>query len=141
MFNFGKTFIVLMASGLFLAACSGQKSAAEVRITVKEFGVESSVTSFEVGVPYHFVVTNAGMIDHEFMIMPPVMEDQMGMAMDMRQMDNTALAMIPAEDLTPGATRSFDFTFTEPASAGNLEFACHTPGHYEANMRLPIKVE
>ncbi len=142
MIRFRKIFVVLIAAGILLTACGGQKTATEVKITVKEFGIESSITSFETGVPYHFVVTNEGSVDHEIMIMPPLTTtDQTGMGMDMGAMDNMALAMIPAEDLTPGTTKSFDLTFTEPASAGTLEFACHTPGHYEANMKLPITVK
>jgi len=62
------------------------------------------------------------------------------MGMDMGTMDQMALAMISADDLTPGATKSFDLTFRDAASTGTLEFACHTPGHYEANMKLPITV-
>lgn len=65
----------------------------------------------------------------------------MGMPMDMGDLDKTALAIVPAEDLTPGTTKSFDHSFTESASAGRLEFACHTPGHYEAGMKLPIIVK
>jgi len=41
---------------------------------VKEFGIESSVTNFEVGVPYHFEVTNEGSVNHEIMIMPPFID-------------------------------------------------------------------
>jgi uncharacterized cupredoxin-like copper-binding protein len=102
MFKFGKIFVVLIAAGILLTACGGQKTATEVKITVKEFGIESAVTSFEAGVPYHFVVTNEGSVDHEIMIMPPLAAtDQTGMGMDMGTMDGMALAMIPAEDLTP----------------------------------------
>jgi uncharacterized cupredoxin-like copper-binding protein len=140
MFKFGKIFVVLIAAELLLTACGGQK-ATEVRITLMEFGTESSITDFTVGVPYHFVVTNEGAVNHEIMIMPPMTEDQMGMDMDMGQLDNTALAMISADELTPGATKSFDYAFTEPAPAGSLEFACHTLGHYEAGMKLPITVK
>jgi uncharacterized cupredoxin-like copper-binding protein len=140
MFKFRKIFVVLIAIGLLLTACGGQE-ATEVKITLTEFGIESSVTDFKAGVPYHFVVTNEGTVNHEIMIMPPLMADQMGMAMDMGELDKTALAMISADELTSGATKSFDYTFTEPASAGILEFACHTPGHYEAGMKFPITVE
>jgi len=49
--------------------------------------------------------------------------------------------MIEADELTPGATKSFDYTFNETAPAGTLEFACHIPGHYEAGMNLPITVK
>ncbi|MBV6396735.1 MAG: hypothetical protein HFACDABA_02335 [Anaerolineales bacterium] len=138
-----KIFIVLAAVSLLLTACGAQQSAetTEVKITLTEFGIQSSLTEFKVGVPYHFVVTNAGAVEHEFMVMPPLKEDQMGMGMDMHELDEQALAMVPASDLPAGATATFDYTFTEAAPAGTLEFACHTPGHYEANMKLPITVK
>ena len=139
---FGKKFIILLIAGLLLTACSGQKpkNTVDVQVTLTEFGIKSSVTEFETDVPYRFVVTNSGTVEHEFMIMPPLTQDQMGMHMDMTSLDKMALAMIEAADLQPGDTTSFDFTFTEPSIAGTLEFACHTPGHYEANMKLPIIV-
>lgn len=140
---FRKVFALLGVAGLLLTACSGQETVApvEVQVTLTEFGIVSSLTDFEAGVPYRFVVTNAGTVEHEFMIMPPLTEDEMGMGMDMGELDQLALAMIEAEDLQPGATASLEFTFTGTAPAGLLEFACHTPGHYEANMKLPITVK
>jgi len=140
MFKVRKVLAVWFVVGLLLTACGGQQKVTEVQITVKEFGIESSMTDFQVGVPYHFVVTNAGTVNHEIMIMPPLSKDQMGMGMDMGTMDQMALAMISADNLAPGTTQSFDLTFKDAASAGTLEFACHTPGHYEANMKLPITV-
>lgn len=140
MFALKKVLVALIAAGLLLTACGGQK-ATEVKITLKEFGIESSMTEFQTGVPYHFVVTNAGAVEHELMLMPPLMEDQMGMAMDMEEWDRTALAMIEANELPAGATASFDYTFTEAGPAGTLEFACHIPGHYEAGSKLPITVK
>lgn len=143
MFVFRKVFALLVVAGLLLTACSGQNNVApvEVQITLTEFGIQTSLTEFEAGVPYRFVVTNTGTVEHEFMIMPPLTEDEMGMGMDMGEMDQMALAMIAASDLQPGATVSLEFSFTETAPAGTLEFACHTPGHYEANMKLPITVK
>src|SRR4030095_10753553 len=140
MFKFRKILAVLFVSVLLLTACGGQQKTTEVTITVKEFGIESSITEFQAGVPYHFVVTNAGMVNHEIMIMPPLTANQMSMGMDMGTMDQMALAMISADDLTPGATKSFDLSFSKSATTGTLEFACHTPGHYEANMKLPITI-
>ena len=142
MLTFGKKFIFLLLAGLLLTACGGQgaRDTVEVQISLTEFGIQSSLTDFETGIPYHFVVTNEGQVEHEFMIMPPLTQDEMGMHMDMAELDEMALAMIEASDLPAGVTASFDLTFTDPASAGTLEFACHTPGHYEANMKLPIVV-
>ena len=141
MFKFGKFVVILVVAGLLLTACGGQQPVTEVQITLTEFGIESSLTDFERGVPYRFVVTNAGSVEHEFMIMPPLSADEMVMGMDMMGLDEMALAMIEAADLPAGATASYDYTFTEVAPAGTLEFACHTPGHYEANMKLPIIVK
>lgn len=130
--------LLALFSAAILSAC-GPKPPQEVQITLTEFTIESTMTTFKVGQPYRFVVTNAGTIEHEFMIMPPLAEG--GMGMEMHELDEMALAMIPEEDLPPGATVTLDFTFEEPASVGELEFACHVPGHYEAGMKLPIVVE
>ena len=140
MYAFKKVLVVLVLAGLVLTACGGSK-ATEVKITLKEFGIESSMTDFQTGISYHFVVTNEGTVEHEIMIMPPVKPDAMGMSMDMGEMDKMALVMIEASDLPAGATASFDYSFTESAPDGSLEFACHTPGHYEAGMKLPITVK
>lgn len=124
-----------------LTACSGGGSQSnqpvEVKVTADDFSFESSLTTFEVGVPYHFVVNNVGTVEHEFMIVQPI---EAG-AMDMEAMDQMALAHIEEDDLTPGATATLDYTFTEPAPAGTLEFSCHLAGHYENGMRLPITVQ
>jgi uncharacterized cupredoxin-like copper-binding protein len=142
MFAFRNVFFVLVVAGLLLTACGAQKQEpTEVKITLTEFGIKSPMNEFQTGVLYHFVVTNEGTVEHEIMIMPPLMADQMGMAMDMGELDKTALVMIEASELPAGATASFDYTFTESASAGSLEFACHTPGHYEAGMKLSIAVK
>lgn len=142
MFKLKIMLVVMTIAGFLLVACSGGKAQTpvEVQITLTEFGIKSSLAEFETDVPYTFVVTNAGMVEHEFMIMPPLTQDQMGMHVNMTELDNMALAMIEAADLQAGGTASFDLTFTKPASSGELEFACHTPGHYEANMKLPIVV-
>jgi uncharacterized cupredoxin-like copper-binding protein len=141
MFANKKFFGILVVTGLLLAACGAQGNTSnEVKITLTDFGIESSRTSFEVGVPYHFVVTNNGAIDHEIMLMPPLTEQQMGMKMKMEEMDKMALAHIEASDLTPGKTMTLDYTFSQPAPAGSLEFSCHVEGHYEAGMNLPITV-
>lgn len=122
-----------------LSACSGgPPESVEVQVEANEFSFESSITEFEVGVPYRFVVASIGQLEHEFMIMPPSSED--ATTMDMEELDEMALAMIPEDELPAGATKTVEYTFTEAAPAGELEFACHVPGHYEAGMKLPIVV-
>lgn len=137
-----KLMVVLLVVSVVLAACGApQGSSNEVTVTLTEFGFESSRTSFEVGVPYRFVVTNEGVVEHEIMIMPPLTEEQMAMEMDMHELDELALVAVEAENLQSGDTTSFEYTFTEPVSDGSLEFACHVEGHYEAGMKLPITVK
>jgi len=132
---------VLVVAVFLLVGCGAQSNSNDVTITLTDFGVESSRTTFEVGVPYHFTITNNGAINHEIMIMPPLTEEQMMMNMDMEAMDKMALAMVEEDELTPGATKTLDYTFTEPAPAGTLEFACHVEGHYVAGMKLSITVK
>ena len=140
MFAVKKVGAILIMAGLLLSACGGAGKQ-EVKVTLTEFGIESSLTDFKVGVPYQFVVTNTGSVNHEFMIGHQLAADHMSKGMSMEELDKMALAMIAESKLTPGASVTIDYTFQEPAAAGNLEFACHTPGHYEAGMQLPVTVK
>lgn len=133
--------IAILLVALLATACTGAATPTstgpvEVQVTLSEFKIESSVTKFSVGVPYRFVVTNKGAIVHELMITPTGMGQ-----MSMEDMHQKALVEIEEADLPPGATKTLDFSFTEPAPAGTLEFSCYVPGHYEAGMKLPIMVK
>ena len=132
---------VIIATSLLLSACgpsTNPDGSVNVKVTLREFGIDSSLTKFEVGVPYHFIITNEGAINHELMIMKPMAN---GMDMSMEEMDAMALAYVEEDELSPGATQTLDYTFTEPVPAGSLELSCHTEGHYEAGMLLPITVK
>jgi len=132
---------VFIGTSLIISACgpsTNPDGSVNVNVTLTDFRIDSSLVSFEVGVPYHFIITNEGQVNHELMIMEPMMA---GMNMTMEEMDAMALAHVEEEDLTPGATRTLDYTFTEPAPSGSLEFSCHIEGHYEAGMVLPITVK
>jgi len=133
--------IALMVIAAFiLAACGGSAAApasnkpVEVQVTLSDFKIESSLTTFSTGVPYHFIVTNKGSVAHEFEIMPPATDP-----LSPEQVSKMTLAGIPT--VQPGATQTLDYTFTQPASTGKLEFACHLPGHYDAGMHTPIVVK
>jgi len=112
----------------------------EVQVNLSEFKIDSSLKNFQTGVPYHFVVTNNGRINHEFMISPQMMSHNMNMGgrMSMAEMDKMALGMIHADDLPPGATQTLDVTFPPQNHAMALELACWVQGHHEAGMFLPI---
>ncbi len=129
--------LLLVVAGLLLAACAPKPSGpAEVQIALTEFKIESSLTTFEAGVPYRFVVTNAGAVPHEVMITP-----RSTGAMAMEEMDELALMRIEQDDLPPGATKTMEFTFIESAVGSGLEFSCYVPGHYEAGMFQEIMVK
>lgn len=141
-------------------ASVNESNIVEVQVTLNEFSVDSSVTIFDIGVPYRFTITNNGMMPHELMLIPQLDESITGvkagsgmepgamMNTDSAEMDELmeiidgyALAVIEEDDLYSGAIATFDHTFTEPTSFGELEFACYVPGHYEAGMFLPILVQ
>jgi uncharacterized cupredoxin-like copper-binding protein len=139
---FGGIAIMVFLAAFILAACGGSSSStnsSEVQISLAEFSISSSLTTFKVGVPYHFVVTNKGSMEHEIYIMPPTTSnmstDQIAAA------TRAALAGIAADKLPAGATQSFDYTFTQAYPSGSMEFACHLTGHYEAGMLQPIVVQ
>jgi uncharacterized cupredoxin-like copper-binding protein len=121
-------FVLLLT--VLLAACGGTTgSPNQVNVSLSEFKIQSSQTNFTPDTTYHFVVTNNGHTNHEFMVMQPMSAD-----MPMGQMHSMALYHIDASQLPPGASKSFDYTFPASAAKQPLEFACHLPGHYEAGM-------
>ena len=132
------------AASMLLVACGGPPATGddgepgtdasepvEVTVTLTEFAIEMSQTEFQAGLDYRFVVTNAGAVPHEMMLMPPMEPG----AMNMGEM----VAAFSADDLTPGATVEQTVRFSSPGEA-QLEAACYLPGHYEAGMKLPIVV-
>ncbi|AGY59483.1 cupredoxin domain-containing protein [Gloeobacter kilaueensis] len=120
---------LLLAFAAFASAgvAADMKKPVDVKITLGEYTVESSLTSFEKGVPYHFIIENAGQREHEWMIIPRSERDT-----------KKALIEVEEDDLKPGATAVRDFTFKE---AGEFEFACHVGRHYSKGMVLAITVK
>ena len=123
---------------IIASACGGGAApAGTIKVTATDMKIESNYTTFKVGVPYHFEVTNNGAIPHEVMLIQPIE----GGTMTMEDMDAMARGMAEEEDLGAGATASFDYTFTSADVGAPLELSCHVEGHYEAGMFLPITVE
>jgi uncharacterized cupredoxin-like copper-binding protein len=109
---------------------------ATVKVDAGDYFFRSSLTTFKVGVPYQFEVTNPGKVAHEFMLVEPIPAG----TMEMEQMDKMAIGHIEEDDLAPGATKSIDVTFTKPYPSGTLEMACHIGKHYQKGMKLAIVV-
>jgi uncharacterized cupredoxin-like copper-binding protein len=130
-------FISLCLAFSCLTACSsGGGTATTVTVTLTDFTITSSLTNFQVNVPYHFVVTNTGAVAHQMLIMPP-----MDASATADQVKAASLAGIGGDGLAAGQTQNFDYTFTAAAPSGKLELACHIAGHYEAGMHLGIVVQ
>jgi uncharacterized cupredoxin-like copper-binding protein len=138
-------FAALLAAFVLSACGAAQKEvranadgSIDVQVTLTEFGIDASVTEFKPGIRYHFNVTNEGQVAHEFMILP--VSEHMGMAgMSMQEFDELALMMIPVEQLPAGGTAKASYTFPAVPEE-SIELVCMTPGHFEAGMRLPIRV-
>jgi len=107
----------------------------QVDITLTDNKIESSITEFKVGVPYTFVITNAGRHAHNFNISTPVSK-----AGSLENALSTALLAVKQDQLGTGASATVEFTFPDSAAGTSLEFACLIRRHYEDGMLLPITV-
>jgi uncharacterized cupredoxin-like copper-binding protein len=107
----------------------------QVDVTLADNTIDSSVTSFQVGVPYTFVITNAGRHAHNFNINRPV-----SVTGSLQQALDSALLAVPQERLGPGETATVEFTFPASAAGQLLEFSCLIRQHYEDGMKMDITV-
>jgi uncharacterized cupredoxin-like copper-binding protein len=107
----------------------------QVNITLADNTIEASTTTFQVGVPYTFVITNSGRHAHNFNINPPV-----SVTGSLEEALNKALLAVPQEQLGVGATATAEFTFPDSAAGQLLEFSCLIRKHYEDGMHVDITV-
>jgi uncharacterized cupredoxin-like copper-binding protein len=106
-----------------------------VEVTLTDNKIESSLTTFQMGVPYTFVITNAGRHGHNFNISTPV-----SVAGSLQDALKTALLAVDQDQLGVGASVTVEYTFPDSAVGANLEFSCLIRRHYEDGMLLPITV-
>src|SRR5215216_1243792 len=107
----------------------------QVTITLADNTIESSTTTFQVGVPYTFVITNSGRHAHNFNINPPI-----SVAGSLEEALNKALLAVPQQQLGVGKTATAEFTFPDSAAGQLLEFSCLIRQHYEDGMHVDITV-
>jgi uncharacterized cupredoxin-like copper-binding protein len=108
----------------------------QVDVTLADNTIDASTTTFKAGVPYTFVITNAGKHAHNFVINPPV-----SVAGSLEGALNEALLAVQQEQLNPGQSVTVDFTFPDSAAGQLLEFSCLIRMHYEDGMKVDITVE
>ena len=99
-----------------------------IDVSLQEFTIMASQTTFKVGVEYTFNVTNNGQYQHEFVI------EKAGANDEPLETDGGEAEIEPFDG---GTTNTLTFTFTE---AGNYQFACHVMTHYSMGMALTIHV-
>ena len=107
----------------------------QVDITLSDNKIEASLTAFQVGVPYTFVITNTGRHAHDFNISTPVSK-----AGSLEKALSTALLAVGQNQLGSTATVTVEYTFPDSAVGAPLEFSCLIRRHYEDGMLLPITV-
>jgi hypothetical protein len=106
-----------------------------VQVTLNGTTMMSSLSTFAPGLPYHFTVTNSGQVPYVFMMAP------MGMSMEhmsIEQMHASSLYMF--DQVAPGETKSFDYTFAQSAAGGRFAFTCYPLGHVEMRTQFPFMV-
>lgn len=123
------------ASAATSQAPSAEATRVEVRLT-DAMRIEPAQLTVPAGVPVTFVVTNAGTVEHEFVLGDEEVqaeheEEMSGGGHDMGDDGN-------AVTVAPGATEEHVYTFSEP---GVTLAGCHVPGHYPAGMKAEITVE
>ena len=110
-------------------------SGTRVDITLADNTIESTLTAFQVGVPYTFVIVNEGRRAHNFNISTPVsIAGSLGDAL------STALLAVDQDELGAGESVTVNYTFPDSAVGQTLEFSCLIRMHYQDGMLLPITV-
>ena len=110
----------------------------EQKVAVTMTDITYSVKSIQVkkGVPVTFTFVNRGRAVHEAVLgshAEQVAHDKEMAAMGDMVMPDGANAIA----LKSGVSKKLRYTF---AKAGRYEIACHTPGHYNAGMKIDIVV-
>jgi uncharacterized cupredoxin-like copper-binding protein len=114
-------------------AADGSGNRIEVRLR-DSFRIEPGDFVVPAGEPVTFVVTNGGVLDHEFYV-----GDEAAQAEHDREMLSGGMAHDDPNGVSvkPGETKELTVTFDTPAS---LLAGCHVPGHYAGGMKTSITV-
>jgi uncharacterized cupredoxin-like copper-binding protein len=137
----------LLGPLLLAAACSssgssptappsgdGTSTRIEVRLT-DSFRIQPGDFRVPAGEPVTFVVTNGGVLPHEFF----VGDEEAQAAQDAAVLSNGGVAEDGPDGVAvqPGATEELTITFDDP---GPTLAACHIPGHYASGMKTTVTV-
>jgi uncharacterized cupredoxin-like copper-binding protein len=117
------------------AAPSAAPLATRIEVTLSDtMRIEPLEMTVPTGVPVTFVVTNAGVIEHEFFLGDEAAQaehDKEMLAGGMAHDEPTGIAV------EPGETKELTITFPD---AGSILAGCHVPGHYAAGMKASVEI-
>ncbi len=117
------------------AATSAEPPSGEIRVVLSDtMRIAPDPIAVKAGEEITFVVTNEGVIVHEFFVGNE--EEQAEHAEEMA-MGGMSHGHDNALSLEAGETGTLKMTFGEP---GTLLIGCHEPGHYEAGMKATLTV-
>jgi len=119
-------------------AVPAASASAAVRVVVSltdALRIEPAAMTVPVGVPVTFVVTNDGLIPHEFVVGDEAVQE--AHEKTMQGMGSMSHDEPGAIGVAPGETKELTMTFSE---TGETIAGCHVPGHYPAGMRATITV-
>lgn len=106
-----------------------------IHINADDIKFVPKAVTVKVGQTVRFVVTNHGVLPHEFVIGDPAEQEEHEKEMQamgaMEHKEPNAIAV------KPGQTGSLVWRFV---TMGTTEYACHVPGHYAAGMVGTIEV-
>lgn len=115
------------------AAASPAAQTVEVNLT-DEFKMEPAEMTVKAGQPVTFVVTNSGVLEHEFYLGDEAAQAEQEQMMQSGQMPHDTAEGISVE---PGETKELTYTFD---TAGQTLAGCHVAGHYASGMKATITV-
>jgi ABC-type glycerol-3-phosphate transport system substrate-binding protein len=125
-----------------LSACGGNgggstKSASprQVQVTLTDSTIQPSVKTFEVGIPYTFVVTNKGHSPHDFLIRRKVQGPATG------PQGASGILFHSNKPVPPGATERYSFEFPLSSPQSQLQFASQLTGPNGHAITMPVKVK
>ena len=100
-----------------------------ILINADDIKFDPNAITVRVGETVKFVITNRGVLSHEFVIGDKAEQDEHEKEMQsmgtMKHVDPNAVSV------NPGETKILIWQF---GAAGVVEYACHVPGHYAAGM-------
>ncbi len=108
---------------------NASRIARTILITATEFRFSPATVNVKVGETVRFTIVNRGKIAHEFVIGDTA--EQIAHDKEMAAMSDMTMDDANGVSVAAGKTASLVWTFTRP---GQLQYACHTPGHYAAGM-------